>query len=233
MSTNIHIVCSSERAAGKTLLARICGDILSFSEHGVTVFDTAFPSGPLARWFPKNGEVIDFRKMREQVRLFDTMVQQPGRRNYVVELQQEYLQRFFTILHDTSFDEGARDVGIGTGVFFVHGPSEDTREQISWIRSKLKTASLTIVAEGGRASASRVSARSPRAIINGNCRETTLPQLSAATEEWVEKPGFQFGWNYSGSVVRPPSEVKLELSFFMEKLRDWSRSPEWNETLAL
>jgi len=232
LNTNIHIICSSEKGAGKTLLARICGDILSFSGHGMTVFDTALPSGALARWFPKNSEVINFQKMREQVRLFDTMVSKPGQ-NYVVELQPEYVERFFTILHDTGFDEGARDAGIGTGVFFLHGQSEDPRQHTAWISSRLKTASLTVVANGGSATTSRLSARLPRASVSGNCREAALPQLSATTAEWVEKTGFQFGWNYSGSVVRPPSEVKLELSFFMEKLRDWSRVPGWNETLAL
>lgn len=196
------------------------------------MFDTAFPSGPLARWFPKNSEVINFQKIREQVRLFDTMVKKPGQ-NYVVELQPEHVERFVTILHDTGFDEGAHDAGIGIGIFFLHGPSEDPRQYTAWIRSRLKTASLTVVANGGRTSTLRLSSRSPQASVSGNCREATLPQLSAATAEWIEKPGFQFGWHYSGSVVKPPSEVKLELSFFMEKLRDWSRIPGWNEALAL
>lgn len=217
---------------GKTLFARICGDILSFSEHGVTVFDTAFPSGPLARWFPKNSEVIDFRKVREQVRLFDTIVEKSGK-NYVIELQPEYMETFFTILHDTGFDQGAREFDIGTGVFFLHGLSEDTGKQISLITGKLRVASLTIVANDGRNTAQRLYAGSPGAVFRGNCRQTTLPRLSPTTLEWLEKPGSGFGWYYGGSASRPPPEVRLELSFLMERLRDWSRLPAWTERLAL
>jgi hypothetical protein len=231
LNTNIHIVCSNGRGSGKTLLARICGDILSFSGYGMTVFDTASPSPTLTRWFPKNGEVISFQKMREQVRLFDTMVKEPGR-NYVIELQPEFMERFFTILHDTRFDEGAQKAGIGTGVFFLLDSSEEAFERVAWIRSRLRTASLTAVASGADATLGRPG-KAPHGTVEGNYRHTTLPRLSAATAEWIQKPGFQFGWHYSGSVVRPPAEVKLELSFFMEKLRDWSRIPGWKDTLAL
>ncbi len=232
MSTNIHIVCSSKREAGKTLLARICGDVLSLSDQGVTVFDTAFPSGPLARWFPKNSGVIDFRKMREQVKLFDKMVNEPGR-NYVIEVQPEHLESFFMMLHDTGFVDGAREAGIGTGVFFIREDAEEDGARTDWLRHKIKSASLTIVDRKGKVTASTRWSRKTLTLVDPKCRETVMPQLSDAAKECIQRPNFKFGWYYTGSVVRPPPEVKLELSFFMEKLRDWSTVAGWNETLAL
>ena len=212
MNTNIHIVCSAEKGVGKTFLARICADMLISSGHGVTVFDTETPSGSLARRFPDNSEIINFQKMREQVRLFDRMVNDPGQ-NYVIDLQTEHLGRFFTILHDTKFDMGAREAGLGTGVYFLPGPAEASLQRESWIRGKLTTASFTSVASEQKPS--RGSARAARVSADGGYRETVLPRVTDLCAEWIAKPDFRFSWHYSGSLVRPPSEVKLELTFFM------------------
>lgn len=232
MNTNVHIICSDGKDAGKTLLSRICGDILSFSGHDTWLFDTDYPSGSLARWFPKNSEVINFVKMREQARLFDTMVNEPGR-NYVVDLQPEHLEKFFTILHDTGFDEGAREAGIGTGVFHLPDLSEESLQRAAWIRARLTTASFTSVINQARFIIPRGAPYSTRLAEAAAYREVVLPQLSPVAAEWIEKPGFQFGWLFSGSLVRPPSEVRMELSFFMEKLQAWSRAAGWTGTLAL
>ncbi len=185
----------------------------------------------MARWFPASSETIDFQKLREQVKLFDTIIKEPEK-NYVIDLLPEHLKRFFTIFHDTGFDCACREVGIGTGVFFLRTSSDDSPQQAFWIRSMLRTASLTVVTEESIPTPSGIWVPGRRVVVEGRYRETILPQLSATAIQCVENPGFQFSWYYSGRVILP-AEVKLELSFFMEKLRYWSAAPGWTERLAI
>ena len=232
MKKNLHIICSAANNAGQTLLARLFGDLLSFSGDESFLFDADFPDGALARWFPEKCEVINLIRMREQARLFDTVIEAPDR-NYVVDLQPEHVERFFTMLHDICFDEGALVAGIGTGVFFLDSPSTESRKRAAWIRSKLRTASFTSVLNQARHEEKRTALCPERLEDTGSFRKVILPRLSPEAVSWSEKPAHRFDWFFSGGTVRPTAEVRLELSFFWETLLAWSRTAGWNHTLAL
>lgn len=217
---------------GKTLLARLCADLLSRSNGGVMVFDTDFPAGTLARRFSGHSDVISFKTIRDQVRLFDTIINEPER-NYVIDLQPEYLDQFFMMSRDASFEANALAAGIGTGVYYLQGPATEQRSPYNRIRSRLRNASLTTVVRSPKAK--HTSTPLPTRYVRPGpaSRKAYLPHLSSLAAEFAERPDFQFSWDFKGNSVRPPAEVRLELLIFMDNLREWSAPTGWTETLAL
>lgn len=233
MSATVYIFCSGEPESGKTLLARICRDLLTHADPVMPrVFDTDHPAGRLAQWYEEGSQVIDFTRMRDQVRLFDTMITEP-RTSYVINLQPEHLERFFTIYRDIGFEEGAREAGLGVAVFFMAGVSAQARRKASWLGDMLGSAPLTVVRNEAILGPQAATASASQNDGVEASRVVVLPRLSPAACDWIGRPGFHFGRFFSGSQLKPPSEIRLELSFFMEKLEAWSRRPGWHANTVL
>lgn len=232
MNATIHIVCSSQRGVGKTFLSRICGDILLLTDCKLTVFDMAFPEEPLSRWFPKNTITVDFRKVREQTNLFDTILRVPPQ-NYVIDVNVEYLEKFFLIMNEIEFFNEINKFGIDIGIYYVRNEIDEDNAIIEWIRRYLLKGSLTIVNRKGKVTAPTKWSVNPNAVLNDHYRQTVMPQLSNDTLAFVQMQNFKFGRYYAGTVVEMTDAARLELALFMERLLEWSAHANWNKALAL
>lgn len=233
MGTHVHIVCSNEARNGKTLFARLYADILSLSgAERVRVFDTDHPNGSLAHWFPGQSEIVDLNKTGGQVRLFDTIIGEPGY-NYVIDLQAGLLERFFTIFHDIAFDEGAKEAGIGVAVFYLLDRSVSSIHKAAWVRSKLSCSDFAIVKNEALGTLLHMPSAAREYMEIPKDRDLNLPKLSAGARDFIQQPGFSFGRFLTGGAMDAPLELRLEITEFLERLYNQRKQGGSGTTLVI
>ena len=109
------VVCSDESRNGKTLTARLLTDHLLLTGRDPHVFDCDDPRGHINRFFPARSTLIDIVRTPGQIRLFDTVLANPGR-DYVVDLPANALDGFFTVVDDLDFINELHRCGVKEGL---------------------------------------------------------------------------------------------------------------------
>ncbi len=121
----IYIACSDRHRNGKTLLARVLVDYLMLDGHDPFVIDAGFPEGPLRAYFPGRTALVDFVHMQGRMKLFDTILESPGR-DYVIDLPAPQTQPFFEAVTELGFAEEARARGFALVVLFIVDRTEES-----------------------------------------------------------------------------------------------------------
>ena len=208
------------------MLARILADALSLAgEERLRIFDTDFPDGGLAGYFPASSRIVDFTRTGDRVLVFDTMVDEPDH-DYVVDLQANLLKPFFKVYSDIAFDEGAAEAGIAVSVYFMLDRTLTSVNAAAEISRLAGSASFVPVRNEaiGNILAIPEGARRYEAIRKN--REIMLPRLSVDALNLIDDPQFSF----SGFVARNgegyPLELKIELFQFLETIYNQRRADE-------
>lgn len=216
--SHVHIVCSNESRNGKTLFARLYADCLSLGGmERLRIFDTDYPNGRLAHYFPANSEIVDLTKTGGQVRLFDTIVSEPNYQ-YVIDLQASLLDRFFKIFSDIQFDEGAAEAGISTAVYFIVDRSMSSIHAAEAVREKLTVADFVMVTNEAIGTLLHMPSAAADYLRIPKDRDLVLPQLSWKASELIEEPGFTFAGFIAGESRDLPVELRVEMWNFLEKI---------------
>ena len=114
----IYVVCSDRHRNGKTLLARVLVDYLMLDGRDPFVIDADPPEGPLRGFFPGRTVLVDFDQMQGRVKLFDTILDSPGR-DYVIDLPAAQTGPFFQALRELDFVGAAHAKGFRIVVLFI------------------------------------------------------------------------------------------------------------------
>jgi hypothetical protein len=115
---SVFIVCSGQHRNGKTLLARVLVDFLMLEGRDPFVLDADAAHNPLRSFFPGRTAVVDFTTIAGQMRLFDTILNSPGR-DYVIDLPAPETGHFFDTAGELRvFDEFHR-LGFRVIVLFI------------------------------------------------------------------------------------------------------------------
>lgn len=206
------------------MFARLEADRFALTDESrLHVFDTDYPRGDLARWFPRNSQIIDLSRTLDQVKLFDTMIGHPGR-NYVVDLQSSLLDKFFTIFRDIAFDEGAREAGIGVSVRFLLDRSTSSLQAARLVRARLRCSEFVIVINEAIGTLFNLASVREDYEALAKDREIVLPRISTEARAVIETPGFSFADFIVGGSDKVPSQVRYELWRLLEKIHN-QRSP--------
>lgn len=194
------------------------------------MFDTDLPYGSVQQWFPDNSELVDLTRTGDLVRMLDRMIQEPDC-NFVVDLQASLLDAFFKIFHDISFDEGAAEAGSGVAVFFVLDRSVRSIEAAARTRARLKCSEFVIV----KNEAIGTVLHEPRAaelyMAIPKDREISLPRLSEAARDHIERHGFSFAEFVAGKAEEAPVAIRFELWNFLETIYNQRRAGASGATL--
>jgi hypothetical protein len=121
----IYIVCSDRHRNGKTLLARVLVDYLMLDGHDPFVIDAGHPEGPLRAFFPGRTVLVDFIQMQGRMKLFDTILESPGR-DYVIDLPAPQTAPFFEAVAELGFAGEARAKGFALVVLFIVDRTADS-----------------------------------------------------------------------------------------------------------
>ena len=101
------------------------------------IFDTDYPNGTLANWFPSDSEILDFSKTGGQVKLFDTIISKPDT-NFIIDLQSELLEKFFRIFDDIDFVESADGQNMRVVVYYVVDKTQSSWEKAVQVYESVK-----------------------------------------------------------------------------------------------
>lgn len=133
----IYIVCSDRNRNGKTLLARVLVDHLMLDGRDPFVLDAGFPEGPLRAFFPGRTALVDFDQMPGRMKLFDTILERPGR-DYVIDLPAPQTGPFFQAVTELGFADEARARGFDLVVLFIVDRAEDSLKMAADIARTVK-----------------------------------------------------------------------------------------------
>jgi hypothetical protein len=181
------------------------------------VFDTDFPHGGIVSYFPENSEIIDLSRTPGQMRLFDTMIANPGVSS-VVDLQASLLDRFFNIFNDIAFDTGAQASGIGVVVYFIVDRSLNSIHAAEHVRTKLRSSELVLVHNEAIGNALNIPGAVEEYEDIEKDRDLVLPKISEEARELVESAGFSFADFISGKSANVPLLIRRELWQFLETI---------------
>lgn len=228
------IVCSDCSRNGKTLFAKLAADLIKL-RHGELphIFDTDDPDGGIAAHFPDHCQIINIDRTRQQVALFDGMLErrsEAGHSRFLVDLSARHFVKFFDIYRNIQFESGAEESGLDLTVFFLIDRTPDSIEAaVALSKSLSKTRFVTV----------RSSAIGD-ALSQGHCadiyhamrkeREVLLPKLSSQALEMLEHPDFHFDQFLSGKYGHFPFLLRKELWGFMESLYEQRDSMETGTT---
>ncbi|MEM7461251.1 MAG: hypothetical protein AAF362_01075 [Pseudomonadota bacterium] len=223
IDSHIYIICSDKARNGKTLFARLYADRLSLSGNNrLHVFDTDYPHGGIASYFPDDHDIIDLSRTQDQVQLFDTMIGGKGI-NYVVDLQASLLTQFFSIFHDISFDTGAREAGTGVVVYFIVDRSLNSIHEAEKVRAKLRCSEFVLVHNEAIGNALAIPGAVEEYEDIEKDRDLLFPKLSDETLALVESAEFSFSDFIAGNSEDLPIEIRRELWLFLEMIYNQRR----------
>lgn len=143
----VHIVCSDRHRNGKTLLARVLVDYLLLDERDPFVIDASFPGGPLRNHFPGRTALVDFETTGGQMKLFDTILNSPGR-DYVVDLPSAQTGNCFRISAELGFAGEARRHGFRVVVLFIVDQSPDSLRAVETLKTQAHPDLVVFVRNG-------------------------------------------------------------------------------------
>ncbi|MCB1387274.1 MAG: hypothetical protein KDJ80_15155 [Nitratireductor sp.] len=196
------------------------------------IFDTDFPNGVLAGYFPQSSRVIDFRKTAEHVMLFDTIIGEP-QYDYLIDLDASLLDRFFRLYRDIAFDAGAAEQGMRITVYFLLDRTLSSVEAAAETRQLAGKVAFVPVRNEAIGNILAVPQGAKRYHAIEKSREILLPRLSVDALNLIEGPDFSFGAFIARNGEGYPLELKVELFQFLETIYNQRRSDESGMPVAL
>jgi hypothetical protein len=203
VTPTIYIITSDTHRNGKTTLARLVADYLLLDGHDPFLIDTDAPDGPLRNYFPGRTALADFSKTKGQMKLFDTILNSPGR-DYVVDLPLRHAESFFAKEKVLGFFAEAKKVGFRIFVFFVVDNTYTSLNEAKIIR-ETKGIDLFVPVRN--------------MLVGSTWSEDeaslTLPAMSPALAQVVLNRRFSFRNFVQGDLQGLPQVLAMELQNFL------------------
>jgi hypothetical protein len=191
------------------------------------VFDTDFPNGDLAGFFPQSSRVLDFSKTGGQVEIFDTVISEPSF-DYVIDLEANLLSSFFKIYFDIGFEQAAHETNLNVSVYFV------LDRKISTVNNALKISKLCKHAEFipvRNEAMGNILTLPQAANVYGQIkrlREIQLPRLSINALNYIDQSDFSFANFLARNGDGVPLELRIEIWAFLESVYNQRQVVEGN-----
>lgn len=210
------IICSDEARNGKTLFARLLCDQLSLSgDLSFRAFDTDFPRGDLAGYFPESSQIIDFDKTGGKVSLFDTIINEPDY-DYLIDLDARFFNSFFKLYQDISFEEGLAEAQFSIQVYFVIDRTIASLEAAKRI-SQICTIAHFIPVRNEAMGNVLVLPQAAKIYKEINkAQEVILPRLSIDALNYIDGPQFSYADFLARNGGDVPLELRIEIWSFLE-----------------
>lgn len=160
------------------------------------------------------------------------MIERPGV-NHLVDLQSEWLDKFFTIFHDIGFDKGAAEAGIGVVVFYMVDRSISSIETAAKIRKKARKSEFVLIRNAAIGNLLHIPSAARSYMRIEKDRDLSLPRLSDAASVFIERQGFTFSDFIARNGADAPLEIRNELWNFLEIIYNQREAGSSGTTLLI
>ncbi len=160
------------------------------------------------------------------------MIERPGV-NHLVDLQSEWLDKFFTIFHDIGFDKGAAEAGIGVVVFYMVDRSISSIETAAKIRKKARKSEFVLLRNAAIGNLLHIPSAARSYMRIDKDRDLSLPRLSDAASVFIERQGFTFADFIARNGADAPLEIRNELWNFLEIIYNQREAGRSGTTLLI
>lgn len=153
------------------------------------IIDTDYPKGTTARYFPDRCDIINLSTTDGQIRLFDTILDNP-QIDHVIDLEAHHFERFFSIFSDIAFEKAAAEAGLGVAVYFILDRTLASVQNAAVLRRQLNTSRFVLV-RNDAVGAFRAPVYGERELSQIDTdRQIRLPVLSTDVLDFIEDPEF-------------------------------------------
>ncbi len=213
--SHIYIVCSDQTRNGKTLFARLLTDFLLVQGGNPFVIDLDAPTGGICDYFPEVSEVFDIATVSGQMDLFDWILATPGR-DYVLDVPARFLDKFFTVMDDINFLEGAGAEGFELNVFYLVEGSVKSLTTAQMMYDNFTVDRFFIVRH--EAMDEDLKDFKKLSIFNQiiGQGQVVLPPLDHDVLDEIEKPDFSFREFIEGEESDMAAKTQFKLASFLE-----------------
>jgi hypothetical protein len=183
--TRIHVVCSPHTHVGTTLVARLLTDFLISENDDVVAFDTNYGDPHLASVFPREVKIINLDSTRDQMSLFDSLIDDDGTAK-VVDLWHASFDKFYKQASDIGFFEEARSRDLKCFVLLMMDPRERFAPELSKIRTRYPGVDVVLV-ENEWSSEQRRASNSTK-LPRFDHRRLFVPKLNQTVRDFLQHP---------------------------------------------
>lgn len=194
MKPLLILVGADKGGVGKTTTSRALLDFLARRNVLARAFDTENPRGTLHRFYPNNAEIIDLSRVRDQMKVLDTM-QSAAVKVTVVDLKAGNLSSALDTFEKIGVLEAARSGEFDLALFHVVGPSIASLDEMGEVAKYTKGLSY-IVARNfiNETNFFEWDEKTFKKYFAGlsNAREIEIPKLNEMAYEQVDLAGVTF-----------------------------------------
>jgi hypothetical protein len=210
-TTPLYIVCSPQRAVGKTLLARLLAEFYLTDGRPVAAFDLADEGPQLADFLPRSTTIADIGDARGQMALFDQIIAD-RQATKIIDVSRRTFKDFFTVADKIGFFEEARRQAIEPLILFMVDPSPKSANAYAILRRWFTQASLLPVRNHTVAKGIPYCAAFPNESAVSVSLE--IPLLPASLKPLIEQQTFSFAQFWRST----PTSLSERLD---DELRGW------------
>jgi hypothetical protein len=217
------IVASPRARTGKTLLARLVVEHFLLSGIPHVVFDTDTADRKLAGFFPDKTVVVDFDRVTDQMKLFDSLGS-PVATTQVIDLAHRSFRKFFKLMREIDYVSEARASGFEPVIFFIPNTEADSYVQGMELREQLRGAGFVLVRNEAVGEPSREALRDLSfAAFVSNMPRLTLARLDPFFASAIADSKFSLSEFMRRSLMRetpgPLAAEQLSLAYMSREAR--------------
>lgn len=214
-TTPLYIVCSPQRAVGKTLLARLLAEFYLIDGRPVAAFDLADEGPQLADFLPRCTTIADISDAPGQMALFDQIVAD-RQATKIIDLSHRTFKDFFTIAGKIGLFEEARRNAIEPLILFMIDPGPKSAKAYTILRRWFAEASLLPVRNQLVAKGIPYCATFPNESAVSVSLE--IPVLGSSLKTLVDQQTFSFAQFWRATPTSLPPRLDDELRAWIKRV---------------
>ena len=214
-TTPLYVVCSPQRAVGKTLLARLLAEFYLTDGRPVAAFDLADEGPQLADFLPRCTTIVEIGDAIGQMALFDQIVAD-RQATKIIDVSRRTFKDFFTIAEKIGFFEEARRQAIEPLILFMVDPSPKSANAYAILRRWFTQAALLPVRNQTVAKGIPYCAAFPNESAVSVSLE--VPVLPSSLKSLVEQQSFSFAQFWRATPTALPPRLDDELRGWIKRV---------------
>jgi hypothetical protein len=191
---SLVLVGAQKGGVGKTTTARLLLHWLGEAKRQHAAFDTEYPAGSLARFYPNVSEIVDITRVSDQARIFDTLAEARDGMVLAVDLKAGLFFDVLSLMEDLHIFRDARD-GLYRLIFLhVLGSSVESITEIEETMRRFRGASHVAVRNvaSGANMARWDASRTREAFLGEGGIEIEIPPLDPLAYQAVDEASARF-----------------------------------------